>query len=676
MVKKILFWAITIGLVASVGWAVYNFIFDNDQGLKPIYLVPNDAIYIIETEEPVENWETISSSEVWSHLQKNNYFAELTYDANSLDTLFRANKTLFKVLGSRSLMISAHLYTKYKYDFLFVVDLKKVSILSQIKNYLSTLLSNDFSVSRRTYHGKEIVELYDKQSKETLYLAFVDNLLVTSYVHLLVEAAIDEQAEPDIGRDIHFLEVSKKIGKDDMFRLYLHYEYLDDYLQIYTGNKPDYLKSLSELMLFSGFSFDLTTDNLLVAKGYTNIQPDSISYLRVLQQSGEGEISIPEIAPQRTAFYLGLGFDKFSKFYQNLETLQQENPSQFAEYTENYNKFEKFLDINIKKNFINWIDDEIAFLQMQSSGLGEKNEFAVVLKSSSGDEASKHLDFILKQIKKKTPVKFKQVDYKGYPINFLSVKGFFKLLLGKFFADLEKPYFTIIEDYVIFSNHPQTLKNIINDNIIELTLANAEDFETFTDQFDTKSTLFGYINTPILHQNIKSMVSASTRKDLISNKNFITCFSQVGFHMIPENEMFETKLVLQYQNPINLEKKMQFSEKPEVLMLDAFGKMVNNEPSDIMVTNTVLLKKVEDEELINVEEINPIDLSAKRHKEYYDDGNLKLEVPLKDGLKHGTYREYHESGTIKLKGKYRKDRQVGVWKAYDEDGNTVKRTKF
>ncbi|MDN5211168.1 DUF3352 domain-containing protein [Fulvivirgaceae bacterium BMA12] len=675
MVKKILFRGLLIAIVASIGWAIYTFLFLPDQGLRPIYLVPGNAVYIIETEEPVSNWEAISQSEVWAHLQSNDYIADLTSNANSLDTLFKHNKMLFKLLGSRSLVISAHMYKRDDYDFLFVVDLQKVSKLTQLKDYLSAVLSNNYKVSRRTYHNREIIELYDKESRETIYMAFVENLLAVSYTHLLIEAAIDEVAEPVIGRDLHFIEINKKVDQDEMFRLFFQYKYLDDYLGIYMEDINEYVKSLSETLLFSGFTFELDANNLLIANGHTNIKEDSLSYLHVLQASGKGKISIPEIAPQRTAFYFSLGFDSFGEFYENLETLQKKNPVAFEGYSENYQKIEKLLKIDIRKHFISWIDDEIAFLQMQNSGLGTKNEFALVLKARDGDEALENLNIILKQIRKKTPVKFKQVTYKGYPINFMSIKGFFKLLLGKFFDDLEKPYFSVIDDYVVFSNHPQTIKNIINDYNLENTLSRSVDFKSFKDQFDNKSNLFAYINTPVLHGNLKSWVNNETSTNLDRNKRFITCFSQMGFQLVPSGNMFESKLLIQYQDPQQLEQKIQFAQKPEQLMLESFGKILE-EPADFNLSNQVLLNMVEEEELIKAEEISPEDLDSKTFKEYYDSGELKIEVPLKDGMKHGTYREYHANGNIKLKGKYRRDRQVGIWKAYDENGNTIERKRL
>ena len=667
MIKKLFKWGVFLAVLAAIGLGIYKFVIVPDKNLRPIYLIPKDAVYIIETEEPIENWSKISNSEIWQHLQKNNYFAELTANANSLDTLIQNNKKLFSLLGSRSVLVSAHMYKKNDYDFLFVVDLQKISKLSQLRDYLKTVLSNDFKVSKRAYHDNEIIELYDKTSRETLHMAFVENLLVASYTHLLVEASIDQVAEPSIGRDLQFLEVKRKVDDDGLFRLYFQYNFLDEFMLSYMSASNDYIKKISNDLVFSGFNFELDK-NMMLADGFTNLNENTASYLKVLQQSGEGEITIPKIAPQRTAFYLSMGFDSFSEFYENFEKMREEKPEQFADYGKNYDKIEKFLKINIRENFIDWVDDEIAFLQMQPSGLGKKNEFAIVLKTKDGDDALENLNFIIKRIKKKTPVKFKQVTYKGYPINFMSIKGFFKLILGDFFAGLDKPYFTIIDDYVIFSNHPQTLKNIINDHNAEKTLSEMKDFKKFINNFDDESSLFVYINTPLLHSNLKSFADKETVSDMNKNKDYIVCFPQIGFQLMPTSDLFESKIAIQFQDPKAVKQKEQFGN-------DAL--LVGPQPAENpLISNEMLLEQVVEEELITIDEIMPEDLSAKKYTEEYDDGTLKVEVSLKNGMKHGTYRAYHPNGNIKLKGRYKKDKQVGVWKAYDEEGNRTERKRY
>ncbi len=666
--RKLVFVLTALLVLVGICALIYTIYVPSSEGRRPIYMIPPDAVYVIETEDPVENWEDISNSNVWQHLRKNHSFASFTAGVNSLDSLSRENKTLFRLVGSRPLMVSAHMYKRTDYEFLFVVDLLQASKLTQLKNYLFGFLQEDFKVTQRPYHGREIIEVYDKAEKTTLYLFFVDNLMVLSYQPSLVEASIDQADEPVIGRDIDYLEIKSEIGDQGMFRVYFQYGYLDDYMMTYLQQNNEYIRSISEDLSFSGFMFSLQ-DEMLELKGFTNLNSERRSYADVLLSAGKGAVHIPEIAPMRTAFYMGLGFDSFSKFYEQLEAWKKEDPDRFIEYQQGIDKLERFLKISVKENFVDWVDDEIAFLQMQPQGLGRANEYAVVLKAHDGQEAQDQLDFILKQVKKKTPVKFKQVSYKGYPINFMSIKGFFKLLLGKFFEGLDKPYFTIVEDYVIFSNHPQTLKNIINDFSEDNTLAYSLDFEKFRDQFEDESSIFNYLNIPLFYDGMKGFMNTQAWSDLQQNKDYIFCFPQVGFQLIPDDGIFESRLILQYLDTEEVDKRMQFAHNP--------GERQFGPPTaGGVLANKELLALVEPADLIRVEEISPDDLNAKLYTEKYETGEIRVEVPLKDGKKHGTYREFYLSGSIKLKGKYRKGKQVGTWKAYDEEGQLIEKRSF
>ena len=71
------------------------------------------------------------------------------------------------------------------------------------------------------------------------------------------------------------------------------------------------------------------------------------------------------------------------------------------------------------------------------------------------------------------------MNYKGYEINFMAIKGFFKMFFGGAFEKLDKPYFTIIDDYVIFSNEPSTLRAVVDSFAAKETLSTSEDLSPF-----------------------------------------------------------------------------------------------------------------------------------------------------------------------------------------------------
>ncbi|MEO1051616.1 MAG: DUF3352 domain-containing protein [Bacteroidota bacterium] len=680
--KKAIIAVVILGVI-GVSLAYY-FLWVPVEKIQAFYLVPKDAVFILESEEPVDGWETISSSNAWRHLKKNKTFAELTVEAESLDSLLNDNRFLADYFGNRSIVISAHQYGARDYDFLFIVDLAKASKISGVESYIENLAGKDYRVTRRNFEGKEIIELYDKKGRDTIYLTIIENQLVVSYTHFLVENSIKEFNSPTLGRDIDFVDVSEKIGYDDMFRAYLQYEYFDEYVKLFTGQDDEFLTDLSNSLKFSGFTYTMSDEGLLQLRGYTNFNEEISSTLRAIYESGKGPHDIFDIASVRTSFLLELGFDDFDTFVKNLEATLEESPEDYEEYKKNKRRIERFLRISLQKHFIDWADNEIAMMQMYA-GEGRVNEYALVMKAKDPEEAKKNLNFIARQIKRKTPIKFRNTTYKGYPINYLSIKGFFKLFLGKLFERFDKPFYTIVDDYVVFSNHPQTLKNIINDYEEGNTLSKSEDFKDFGDDLSSESSAFVYVNNSILFESLRPLVTTSNWRDISENKDFITCFTKIGIQMKPDGDLFRSDMFIQFIDPNEkIEEAEMIAEalpnealKPlsffETIAINKDSSQIDNsDPIEFGVEEEVDYLALLDE----LDEIVIDDLTAKTYRQSYDSGQLKYEIELKGGLKDGSFRAYYENGKTQYRGKYKNDLKHGVWRIYDEEGDLLKRLKF
>ncbi len=664
MKKKNILRLIILFVFSAMLYLFYTFYFDDNDHIKSIYLVPNDAVYIIESQKPIDNWNTISKSDVWKHLNTNAYFNKLSESLNTLDTIFKQEESTFNRIGNREILISAHIYAPRKYDFLYVIDLQKIAKLNILKDHLNSIVNDNYKVSKRKYHEHQITEVYDKTTRETLHLSFIKNQMIVSYKHSLVEASIDQYLEPVIGRDFNYMEVSKEVADNDMFRLYFQYEYLDDFIKVFSTDSGYLGQSLSNSLEFSGFSFDLD-ENTIVANGVTNYNDKASAYLKALKRSGKSSRSISEVAPKQTAVYFSFSFDSFNEFYTNFESILKESPDQFKSYLDGIEQVENFLKIDLKQHFFSWIDDEIALLQMHSSVSQSKKDVAVVLKTSDRDDAKENLDFILTQIRKRSPVKFKEVNYKGFPINFMSIKGFFKILIGNLFKDIDKPYFTIIDDYVVFSNHPNTLKSIINSYTNDETLDTFEPFNDFNDSFNSQCSIFTYINTPNLYNSAYNFVDFNTKKQLKTNKDYFVCFPQIGIQLTAMDNLFESKIVIDYEDPETVKAKYTFTDNSIPIQAQI-------RPQTIEINEGNLNEKT----IFNIPEIFPSDLTAKEFIKKYRNGKVRYSVELKDGLKHGDYKEYYRNGKLKITGKYTKDEQHGTWRVYNFEEDVVFKKRF
>lgn len=662
--KKIFILIIGV-LLTTTAYITYKYYFSDTKSLNSVYLIPRDAIYFVASNKPIQNWKTIRNSETWQHLQSNSYFSKLTTNADTLDKILKDNEKLFDLLGSKRLLISAHPISSRDYDFLYITDLEKSAKFLQFKSILKSVFNKTYSITERNYKEVEILEFFSKKTRETLYLSVINNNLIASYTHTLVEASINQLNEPTIGRDLKFIEINKKVKDNKLFQFFVQYNYIDEFATILTNTAQKWVQDLSKNLVFSGFDIGMNDKNTIRADGFTNLNDNSISYLQAFENLGFGSQQIAKVAPQRTSMYFSLGFDDFSKFYDNYETLQEKDPVSFETLTEHTKKIEDLLTIDIQKNFIDWIDDEIALLKLEPMSAVENNDFALVLKAKDATIANKNLDFILERIKKKTPVKFKEINYKGYPIKFMSIKGFFKLFLGGFFKDLVTPYYTVIDDYVIFSNHPNTLKYIITSFKEGNTLQKAANYKVFKQHFENKSNLFVYINTPMIYPTIIHEVSAKTKQDLKKNQEYFTSFSQIGIQLFAIDAIFKSTFVVQYKDQESIQYSDEFKQPIVGPSLD-----IENDKNE---TPIIVVKSADPFDII---EINPNDLNADEFVKKYPNGQLKVQVPLKNGMKNGLYKAYYKNGKLHFKGRFKDDKRTGKWKKYNMEGDKILEIKY
>jgi len=656
MKKKIAIISIILLVVGTGLYQVYNLYWKPDNFRRQIYLIPADAMFIIETESPVGSWKKFSESAPWQYLRQQEKMSEMNEKAHKLDSILRENETLMNLLGERNLMISAHTTRRGDYDFLFVVDVQKASKMETLKEQLEKLFrSLDYKVTTRPYEDCKILELFDPVDRSILYISFIDNHLVGSFTGLLVEKSIKEKNNPVIGRDFYFQEIEQKLGSSALFRIYINSKHFNNYLTSLMGVADPDLKDLCESMGFIGLHMNVSNTQLSF-KGYTNLKDSTDSYMAALLQSGSNKITAHRILSNRTAFFAVMGFDDANRFMDNVENVLQNNNSSYQSFKKNWDKIVDYLGIDIRENFLGWMEGEVVFAQNTPGTLGRQNEFVAVIKMKNKDNAITNLNFIEERIRKKTPVKFKTIDYEEYGIHYLEIKGFFRLLFGKMFDKLDKPYYTIIEDYAVFSNSTATLLSMIEDYRTGQTLDNDKEFDKFMDEFNKKSSLFVYVNSSKSFPLWKNFVSASTWSNIQANQNFILCFPQIGFQLTADKTVFDTRMIAEFQEP-----KFEVEEDNSTYDVE-FGEEDGFSISEDSLSNL---------QLFYIEK-----MSGNVYTEFYDDGAIKSKTEMKKGVRHGKYKEFYPDGKLKIYGKFKNGKKNSTWHYYNEDESLLRKEKW
>lgn len=531
-------------LLALAAIAGYFFIETDNTQEELLAFVPTDFVYAIESNEPVKDWQNLSKTEIWQFLKGSPYFSDISGSADYLDSLLSANQTLVDFVELGNMVISSHMISSQDYDFVILVDLQgKGRKLSKLDPLMVKLFESlDYVVQKENYINNPIYNLYDEATKETLSISVVANVMIASYTKNLVKKAIQQSGNPSIIENKDFSLIRENTDRKDLYTLYVNYGKFNSFLGAFTSEIPELMADFQKILSFSGFDLHLD-DNAAEFEGYTK-QIDSIqSYLNVYKEVGQGKIRAHKVLPASTAMYSSIGFDDFSDLYEKYTDYSAStDPEAHAEFVKSISRIEKLLKINFKEDFFSWMTEEVSTAVVPVPKKNNEYSFFALLHFDDYKLVQDRLGFLMKQVKKRTPVKFKVHEYRGYEINYLALKGFFKLFFKRLFSQIEQPHFTIIDEYVVFSNDTTSLQYVIESYLAQETLDENDDFQVFWDNFEGKANIHAYFQTDVLYDYIKSSLDYEAREDLKKDKSFLMGFPQFGFQMYPGQGMYKTFL--------------------------------------------------------------------------------------------------------------------------------------
>jgi hypothetical protein len=611
------------------------------------YLIPNDAVMVVETEDPVGNWQTFSSSNMWQGMKSFPPFEEITQNADMLDEVIQSNQQVFALLGQKHLLISAHMTKPKDFDFVYYADMQEASKSNMIKASLTSIIKQfDYVHTVRTYKGLQVNEFLDPKTRDVLSIIYIKNYMVCSYSKTLIDHVIETASMPEqqVGMDTRFTEVNQLTSADGLCRVFINYKTFHQFLGIYMDDASG-IQSLMDGMYFSGLDCSMQND-LILADGYSMVNDSLSSYMQALSVSGKANTDAEKIFSERASFFVSLGFNDFNTFYGNFMKSLQTNGKDLKQQEASIKKIEKLLKINVQKNMFDWMGSELAIAQYETDVLiGNKVKSIVAIKAKDIALAKQELAYIEQQIRRRTPIRFTDIAYNGYDIHYLEIKGLFKAFMGELFSKIEKPYYTIIGDYVVMSDDPKTLLLTIDDFNAQKTLSNKAAYRAFRTQFAEQTSVLAYVSPNHHFTNFKGILSPEKWKSTQANQPYVRCFDHVGLGLSGDGDRMRTVFgaqFAQWQAPVAVV-DTTMSETDTLTAMDLF--LIQHFQANM---NTI----------------------------YYENGLPKQAVEMDGSVMDGILVEYYDNGVIKTKGKYNKGLKDGTWKYYLPNGVFDRKEKY
>jgi antitoxin component YwqK of YwqJK toxin-antitoxin module len=693
--------------------------------------IPQDAVYIIETNNISKGWNTISESKVWSQLIRNPLFNDFQEEALSLDSLIRLDKTMNKLLANKTSLISCHLTDNNSFDFLFSIDIKQAQKLAFLKTHIKSIVDfYGYKMQVEDFNNNKVLVFTDKKTNETVYAAIIDNILISSYNKTLIQKSIKASNLPDYWKEnINFQKIASQTSNSSLFHFYVSHRYLSGLFSYYITDQDKLLAELKKVFNYSAFDFNFH-DNHIIFNGTTILKDSTSSYLHTLSSISPGKMACYKVIPNDMALYLSLTFDNYLKFYNTLtDKMTTKDTTLAASYIKNKNSIEKMLDIDLEKDFFSFIGNEIALVKLPPSSNSKEYDAIAYIHTNDIDLAENKLTHICNQIDKKTPAKTTEQEYKGIPIHYFALNGFFKMFFGKIFARLDKPYFIYLDDFVIFSNTPNSLRKVIDNWLKRKTLEHNPDFMSFIKNFEGNSNVSAFIRGPKIYNHFYNYAQNSQKQSIKNNKEMLVSFQYIGFQLISESKgLFANKFIIQHNPDALYEEDLeQIENKAEELYINQFDSLLtqndlgenksldkcciyrNNDSTKIMAEgrlkhgkkdkiwrfyypsgNTkgtinynkgaadgkaLLFYDTENGKTMAEAEFNNGEINGK-YFEFYKNGAQKCQLEFDDNLLDGDAKYFYETGQLKIQGHYKNGLRNKKWKHYTETGELYDKTRW
>ncbi|MPM04749.1 hypothetical protein SDC9_51028 [bioreactor metagenome] len=718
-------------IVLGVGGTAAYFYFKTSPMRAIWNYVPRDAVYIIETDNLTKGWNTLAESKMWQHLISDPLFEDIEESATTLDSLIRGDETMDMLFTDRPLLVSCHLLPNNDFDFLFLVDLKQAGKFAFIKDYIGGIVGNfGYNLEREKFEDTDILIISDKTSDEVFYLSVIDNVFMASYNKSLVQNAITTAKTPDLWKnDQAFQAVVSSTSGNNLFRFYVSYNFMAPYISYYLSDEQDLLDELKRIFNYSAFNINLESERLSFS-GSTILKDSADSYIHMLSGIERGPLQAYRIIPSDAAMYVSVSFADYMELFNNLKAKFTFNDSAGAEsYEKSLKKMEKLFGIDLEKDFFSWIGTEIAMVKLPPTPNARENDMIAILHTKDIELAMTGLDNILKKVKNRTPVKIKDSEYKNFKIHYLGINGFFRMFFGKMFARIEKPYFIYMDDFVVFSNSPSCLMDMIDAYEKGRFLANDEEFMDFMGQFEDEANVSVFMQGPRIYSHLYYYAKKEQKANIKQSSEILASFKNIGFQLISEkNGKFSNKLIVEHNADALFDSELEEIENSaEELYVSEFDSLLAIElPDNAEDGKTCKIYFEDDSTQLRAEgrirdgkregmwrfyyESGQIQGSLMfedgeptgKGLLYYDeeDGGTKAQADFEDGQIEGTYLEYYsngesktsieysegkpdgeakfyyDSGNIKIEGEYKEGLKQGKWRHYTETGDLMDKEKW
>jgi len=438
--------------------------------------IPNNASLIFEFNNEKGFYDIFTGNKLFTNIIGEEKMAELA----ALKKLLLQNRLIEPYLTGQNLFISVHPQKGNSIDFLLTTSVSK-GFEPDLFEKISKQPRNGLLLNTTNIEGKQGYIVYLNDLKKRFYLFYnEEHTLSGSFSKELIEdcARYDYKREKQA-----FVLLSDRQNSNSLANLYVNYGALSPlFEQLFINKNTDVFKNFRKLPAFAALSLNYKND-ALIFNGATQIydSPEG-SYLSLFRYQEPVINHLKSIFPSTTAYSTNFAVSDPAKFESDLSDWESKGDFK-TDRSAVINKIKSETGINATKDFSRLLSNEFAIVTTRY------REKIAIIQVKDGSK----MRTLLINLSKMNNDDTGQFNYEKLP----------QLLLGDAFSIFKKPYFKVMDNYLVLTNSVSELTSFDDSYINRKFLNKTEGYSQFDALLAERSNVSFFIQFKNAQQLLK-----------------------------------------------------------------------------------------------------------------------------------------------------------------------------
>ena len=432
--------------------------------------------------------------------------------------------------------ISFHPSKTDSVQFLWSVALKENLSIKELESILKENPKD--ALIKLIQPNENILEISKTGSKQKAFYICIDNKIIRASFSIdLLRKSLDPDSKKISPQFIKEINAGLKQDANALANLFINYDkagFLKPYFRRRLSQNLEFFESFKG---YSSLELNYKSD-VLMFNGITRTSAEKTSYMNIFLNQKPVKNTIKRVMPYNTSSSISYGISDYSGFRTDLN-LVFKNRQELDTLNKQIEKIHTETGINPERDIVELWGEEFSTLHLSTfENLG-------IIKVKDG----RKLQFYLDPLSSNYSESVRKMTY----------ANLFYAFFGDPLKKYSKPYFTIIDNFLILSNSPVSINRFLNHYNTERLMYRSDAYV----QFDQLVAEQSNISFAIYLNNARSLLNSSLKKgysSTFSSKRYgFRDFYAVSYQLTGNKEYFFTNLYTGYKN-------IQLAPDPQILV--------------------------------------------------------------------------------------------------------------